>query len=270
MADVFISYSKADRDIIVRLAAMLETEGWSVWWDKNLAAGDAYRDDIMRELAAARAVVSVWTANSIRSDWVRAEAGRAKADGKLIPVKSRDLAYGDIPLPFGEMHTENLGQDALICAAIVAQLAKPQFQASAVEVARAAARYEVLAWVGVIGGAITLFTNLRGIIDLADWVRFLVAHWLAWTHALWQWPLAFIGISLTKAWVPVLNFLVFASMMVVGSLFAMKTMNNRLPVGMPKESGSLPGQYALLLSLSAAGECFVLWDYLEAFHGREH
>jgi hypothetical protein len=26
---------------------------------------------------------------------------------ELIPVKTPDLTYGDIPLPFGEMHTEN-------------------------------------------------------------------------------------------------------------------------------------------------------------------
>lgn len=50
MADIFISYSKADRDKVVMLAAYLESEGWTVWWDTNLAAGDAFRNGIMREL----------------------------------------------------------------------------------------------------------------------------------------------------------------------------------------------------------------------------
>ena|SRR2546429_7566191 len=70
----------------------------------------------MKQLVAARAVITIWSPNSIRSDWVRAEAGRAKADGKLIPVKTSELTpvktseltYADIPLPFGEMHTENV------------------------------------------------------------------------------------------------------------------------------------------------------------------
>jgi hypothetical protein len=115
LADIFISYSKPDRDKVVMLAAYLESEGWTVWWDKNLNPGDTYRDDIMRELVAARAVIVLWTQNSIKSDFVRAEAGRAKADGKLIPVKEGDVAYGDIPLPFGEMRTEDLAKRARCC-----------------------------------------------------------------------------------------------------------------------------------------------------------
>src|SRR5215468_7178411 len=96
------------------LAAYLESEGWTVWWDTKLAVGDAYRNGIMRELAAARAVIVLWTQTSIKSDFVRAEAGRAKADGKLIPVKAGEVNYGDIPLPFGEMHTEDIAKQELI------------------------------------------------------------------------------------------------------------------------------------------------------------
>ena len=51
MADIFI------RDKVVMLAAYLESEGWTVWWDTNLAVGDAYRDEIMKQLAAPRAVI---------------------------------------------------------------------------------------------------------------------------------------------------------------------------------------------------------------------
>ena len=71
MADVFISYSKADHALALKLSAFLEAEGWTVWWDKSLAAADLYRDEIMKQLAAARAVITIWTPNSIRSDWVR-------------------------------------------------------------------------------------------------------------------------------------------------------------------------------------------------------
>jgi hypothetical protein len=162
VADVFISYSKADRDKVVTLAAYLESEGWSVWWDKNLNPGEPYRDEIMRELATARAVIVLWTQNSIKSDFVRSEAGRAKADGKLIPVKTDDVGYGDIPLPFGEMHTEGLSSKELIRAAVVSQLEKPMVQPSTLWVATKTLRYQILAWVGIVGGAITLFTNIRG------------------------------------------------------------------------------------------------------------
>ena len=103
MSDIFISYTKTDHALALRLAAFLEAEGWTVWWDNSLGAADLYRDEIMKQLAAARAVITIWSPNSIKSDWVRAEAGRAKADGKLIPVKTPEVGYSDIPLPFGEM-----------------------------------------------------------------------------------------------------------------------------------------------------------------------
>src|SRR5262249_31700696 len=159
MSDIFISYAKADHALALKLSAFLEAEGWSVWWDKSLGVADLYRDEIMKQLAGARAVITIWTPNSIKSDWVRAEAGRAKADGKLIPVKASDLAYGDIPLPFGEMHTENVGSIELIRAAVVAQLAKPAVEPTAWASLMKGFKYEVLTWVGIVGGALTLFTS---------------------------------------------------------------------------------------------------------------
>src|SRR5262245_41073394 len=160
MADVFISYAKTDRPLALKLSAFLEAEGWSVWWDKSLGAADLYRDEIMKQLAAARAVITIWSPNSIKSDWVRAEAGAAKKEGKLIPVKTADVAYGDIPLPFGEMHTENLQSNELIKAAVVAQLAKPAAEPTALALLGKGFRYELLTWVGIVGGALTLFSNL--------------------------------------------------------------------------------------------------------------
>jgi hypothetical protein len=45
----------------------LEAEGWTVWWDKSLGAADLYRDEIMKQLASARAVIAIWTTSSQRS-----------------------------------------------------------------------------------------------------------------------------------------------------------------------------------------------------------
>jgi TIR domain len=196
VADIFISYSKPDRDKVVLLAAYLESEGWSVWWDSSLAIGDAYRDEIMKQLALARAVIVLWTPTSVKSDFVRAEAGRAKADGKLIPVKD-GISYGDIPLPFGEMHTEDLAKRDLIRAAVVAQLARPQVQPNTWWVAAKTLRYQVLTWIGIVGGAITIFTHLREVLWLAEWAKLLVANWQSLTVAFWQFWLGWIGIRLS-------------------------------------------------------------------------
>src|SRR5215510_2907669 len=216
MADVFVSYAKTDRPLASKLVAMLEAEGWSVWWDTSLGAADLYRDEIMKQLASARAVIAIWTPDSIRSDWVRAEAGTAKNEGKLIPVKTPDVAYADIPLPFGEMHTENLEASQLIRAAVVAQLAKPAVEPSAVALLTKGFRYELLTWVGIVGGALTLFTNLGSVLKLADWARVLVEHWREWTHAFWVWAFGWFGIHLEPEWMPVLSFLLFGSLLTIG------------------------------------------------------
>src|SRR5262244_3602062 len=89
--------------------------------------------------------------NSIKSDWVRAEAGRAKAEGKLIPVKTTDVAYADIPLPFGEMHTENISSTELIRAAVVAQLSKPTIPVSQSLQIKNLFKYQTLTWIGIVG-----------------------------------------------------------------------------------------------------------------------
>jgi hypothetical protein len=84
MSDIFISYAKAGHALALKFSTFLEAEGWKVWWDKSLGAADLYRDEIMKQLAAARAAITIWTPTSIRSDWVRAEAGTAKKEGKLF------------------------------------------------------------------------------------------------------------------------------------------------------------------------------------------
>jgi len=216
MADIFISYSKSDHALALTLSTFLESEGWTVWWDKSLGAADLYRDEIMKQLVAARAVITIWTPNSIKSDWVRAEAGRAKADGKLIPAKTSELTYADIPLPFGEMHTENLASPDLIRAAIVAQLAKPAVTPSPFWQITGVFKYQVLTWIGIIGSAITLFANLSGVLDLADWARELVAHWHEWNQIFWVWIFSWIKIELPQQAVPVFSFLVFAFLMIAG------------------------------------------------------
>jgi TIR domain len=160
MADIFISYAKADRPLALKLAAMLEAEGWKTWWDTSLTIGDDFRNEIMTELGRARAVIVIWTDASIKSDWVRSEAGRAQADRKLIPVKLPHLVYEDLPPPFDVLHTENIGEDDKIKAAVVAQLAKPAAEPSALTLLTKGFRYELLTWFGIVGGALTLFTNL--------------------------------------------------------------------------------------------------------------
>ena len=87
MADVFISYSRNDRERVAQLAAVLENKGFSVWWDHEISGGAAFAAEIERALNAARTAVVAWSVNSVQSEWVVDEAGIAKNSGKLIPIQ---------------------------------------------------------------------------------------------------------------------------------------------------------------------------------------
>lgn len=104
MADVFISYASEDRNRVRPLAEALQSRGFNVWWDRSLAAGHDYAAVIERELRAAKAVIVVWTQSAAASTFVRDEAGRARDDGRLVPVM---LDRVDIPLGFGAFQAED-------------------------------------------------------------------------------------------------------------------------------------------------------------------
>ena len=92
------------------------------------------------------------------------------------------------------MHTENVSDDDKIRAAVIAQLAKPAVEQSAAALLTKEFKYEVLMWCGIVGGALTLFSNLSGVLKRADWARFLAENWKGWTHVLWVWLFGWLGI----------------------------------------------------------------------------
>src|SRR5262249_53768404 len=223
MADIFISYAKTDRPLASKLAAMLEAEGWTTWWDTSLTIGDDFRNEIMTQLGRARAVIVIWTDTSIKSDWVRSEAGRAQADRKLIPVKLSHLVYEDLPPPFDVLHRENVGQEDKIKAAVVAQLAKPAVEPTAWTLLTKAFKWEVLTWVGIIGGAMTLFTAISFALTLAPWARWVVQNWKKWTHDFLVWAFGWLGLHLPPEWIPVLSFLLFWLFLTIGQVVKFKS-----------------------------------------------
>ncbi|MGZ9020763.1 MAG: toll/interleukin-1 receptor domain-containing protein, partial [Rhodoplanes sp.] len=42
MPDIFLSYAREDVSVAQRLARALEDEGWSVWWDRHIPAGQTF------------------------------------------------------------------------------------------------------------------------------------------------------------------------------------------------------------------------------------
>ncbi len=86
MAEIFLSYANEDRETALQVAALLESAGWTVWWDRRIPAGRTWRSVIEGALNEMRCMVVLWSTNSIVSDWVKEEAEEARMVQKLVPV----------------------------------------------------------------------------------------------------------------------------------------------------------------------------------------
>ena len=77
MADIFVSYARKDQERVVTIVELLESQGWSVFWDRTIPPGKSWRNYIGKALEDARCVVVLWTHHSIASKWVIQEADDA-------------------------------------------------------------------------------------------------------------------------------------------------------------------------------------------------
>jgi adenylate cyclase len=104
-AEVFISYARPTEHQAKLVAAALRDEGYAVWRDEELPPHRAFSEVIEERLHTAKAVVVLWSAAALKSDWVRAEADYARKGGNLVQL-SMD---GTIPpLPFDQLHCADL------------------------------------------------------------------------------------------------------------------------------------------------------------------
>ncbi|HXQ09574.1 MAG TPA: toll/interleukin-1 receptor domain-containing protein [Caulobacteraceae bacterium] len=78
MADVFISYARSTAAQAHQVAEALRGLGYGVWRDDDLPAHRAYAEVIEERLRDAKAVVVIWSAEAVRSEWVQSEADRAR------------------------------------------------------------------------------------------------------------------------------------------------------------------------------------------------
>jgi hypothetical protein len=93
---VFISYAREDTPLVLSLADGLQRAGFDVWWDKNLEAGDTFREVIQEKLQNAQVILVVWSKRANTSRWVLDEAEVGAQQGILLPLRI-DTA----PLPLG-------------------------------------------------------------------------------------------------------------------------------------------------------------------------
>jgi hypothetical protein len=107
--DIFISYASVDRPKAQQIAAALERQGWSVWWDREILPGDRFSQIIEEKLETAKCMLVLWSKTSVMSDWVEAEAAEGKRRGILVPALIDDTDPALIPLEFRRFETAQLG-----------------------------------------------------------------------------------------------------------------------------------------------------------------
>ena len=111
MIDIFLSYAHKDRERIQPLIRILEVQGWKVWWDTNIEAGELFDKEIEAAVESARCIMVVWSKHSIGSQWVRSEAHEGLDRNILVPVLIDDVRP---PLPFRQIQATKLFNQAHI------------------------------------------------------------------------------------------------------------------------------------------------------------
>jgi len=90
MSDIFISYARSTEAQARHITVALRAQGYGVWRDDELPAHGAYAEVIEERLKSARAVVVIWSAEAVKSQWVRAEANVAREAGTLVQLRMAD------------------------------------------------------------------------------------------------------------------------------------------------------------------------------------
>src|SRR5579863_1674716 len=105
MSDVFISYAGFCEKENRRIAEALRALGYGVWRDDELPAHRSFSEVIEERLRAAKAVVVIWSAEAVKSEWVQSEADRARTDRKLVQLS---VDGAPLPMPFDRIQCADL------------------------------------------------------------------------------------------------------------------------------------------------------------------
>lgn len=99
MSQIFLSYKRENKESVQRVVQALRAAGLSLWWDQDITPDAPWEQTIERELEASKVVIVAWSQAAVASENVKAEARRARNQGKLIQIFVEPC---EPPLFFGE------------------------------------------------------------------------------------------------------------------------------------------------------------------------
>ncbi|MBQ3076119.1 MAG: toll/interleukin-1 receptor domain-containing protein, partial [Clostridia bacterium] len=126
--DVFISYSREDREFVSEICKLLKKNGISYWVDfENNQYGDAFASTIVNQIGCAKQVLLLVTEHSNTSDHVLREISCADTSGiPILPV-----LVGEVTLSpgfryyLGDLHFLSYTSDPSFFEALLAKLRAP-------------------------------------------------------------------------------------------------------------------------------------------------
>ena len=98
----FVSYSREDREFVLRLAKDLKAKGAKIWMDTlDIRPGQTWADEIQAAVTSCSRMLMVLSPASVASRNVQAEVGYAISEGKeIIPIFHRQCTIPFRLLPF--------------------------------------------------------------------------------------------------------------------------------------------------------------------------
>lgn len=105
MTNIFISYAREDLAEARCVADALNSRGFKVFWDRTFPTGRTFEKVIEQAIGSAKAMVVLWSRDSVQSDWVSAEAAEGANRGILVPAT---LDGEPLPLRYRISQTANL------------------------------------------------------------------------------------------------------------------------------------------------------------------
>ena len=102
---LFISYSHEDKPVAKQVAEALINRGYEVFWDAKIPTGMTFDTYIYQELQGSKAVIVLWSKESIHSDYVKEEAEYAKKNSVLVPL---NIDGTDPPFGFARIHCTDI------------------------------------------------------------------------------------------------------------------------------------------------------------------
>lgn len=104
-SDVFISYCRRNLSHAAAIAHDLRASGVSVFLDTEIRVGEFWDRRLEVEINGAAAVITIWTPESVQSQWVCKESRLALRLGKLCPTIIEPC---DPPLEFSDVQAAHL------------------------------------------------------------------------------------------------------------------------------------------------------------------